>query len=131
MTGQERLRGYLDAVARLPDLDEGEVRELAAILDPTRADDTRASQSEREVRRIEARRDAARKRLIEGNLRLVVALADEYRDQRLSQAELLEAGNIGLVRAVDAFDWQHGPEFPSFATHIIRAAVIAAIEDHD
>jgi RNA polymerase primary sigma factor len=61
----------------------------------------------------------------------VVALADEYRDQRLSQAELLEAGNIGLVRAVDAFDWQHGPEFPRYATHIIRTAITAAIDDRD
>jgi RNA polymerase primary sigma factor len=131
MSGQDRLRGYLDAVARVPHLDEGEVRELAAILGPPAPATPRPSQSEREVRRIEARRDAARKRLIEGNLGRVVALADEYRDQRLSQAELLEAGNIGLVRAVDAFDWQHGPEFPRYATHIIRTAITAAIDDRD
>jgi RNA polymerase primary sigma factor len=131
MTGQNQLRAYLEAVARLPHLDEGEVRELAATLDLTSAGDTRPSQGEREVGRIEARRDAARKRLIEGNLRLVVALANEYRDQRLSQAELLEAGNIGLVRAVDTFDWQHGQEFPSCATHIIRNAIAAAIDHRD
>jgi RNA polymerase primary sigma factor len=129
MTGQDRLRGYLDAVARLPQLDEGEVRELATILDPTSGGDTRPSQDEREIRRIEARRNAARKRLIEGNLRLVVALAEEYRDQRRSQAELLEAGNMGLVRAVDTFDWQHGLEFPRYATQIIRTAIAAAIDD--
>jgi RNA polymerase primary sigma factor len=60
-----------------------------------------ASKPATAAKQLEARGQAARKRLIEGNLRLVVTVADDYRDQGLSQEELLKAGNLGLVRAVE------------------------------
>jgi RNA polymerase primary sigma factor len=59
----------------------------------------------------------------------VVTVADDYRGQGLSQEELLNAGNLGLVRAVERYDWQQGSGFASTAVRLIREAITAAIRD--
>ena len=123
MSEDERLRSYLEAVDRLSPLTDSEVRELAGAIKPRReADDLGTG-----VEQVVARRDAARKRLIEGNLRTVVVLAEQYRDQGLSLGALLEAGNLGLVRAVHDFDWRWPSAFPRHATAAIQDAIAAAI----
>jgi RNA polymerase primary sigma factor len=71
----------------------------------------------------------ARKRLIEGHLRLVVTIADDYRDQGLSRGAVLNAGNLGLVQAVARDDWPRGSGFASSAVPLIREAIAAAIRD--
>jgi RNA polymerase primary sigma factor len=134
MNGDEQLRAYLQAVDRLPPLGEQEVRELGETIQRGTQAGTLleggslASQQATAAKQLEARGQAARKRLIEGNLRLVVTVADDYRDQGLSQEELLNAGNVGLVRAVERYDWQ-GSGFASSAITLIRDAITAAIRD--
>jgi DNA-directed RNA polymerase sigma subunit (sigma70/sigma32) len=109
MGEDEQLRGYLEAVRRLPPLTDSEIHDLA------------------EAEQGGAWSEAARKRLIEGNLPAVVIIAEEYRDQGLSLRELLEAGNVGLVRAVRDFDWRRSSEFRGHTTAAIRDAITDAI----
>jgi DNA-directed RNA polymerase sigma subunit (sigma70/sigma32) len=127
MSEDARLRSYLDAVDRVSPLTESEIRDLAEAINPQRETDDLAAAAGRIV----ARREAARKRLIEGNLRMVVFIAEQYRDQGLSLGALLEAGNLGLVRAVHDFDWRHSPEFPRHATAAIHGAIAAAVSGRE
>jgi DNA-directed RNA polymerase sigma subunit (sigma70/sigma32) len=123
MSEDERLRSYLEAVDRLPPLTDDEVRDLAQAIEPQGGADDLAAGAEQVV----ARKEAARKRLIEGNLRTVVVIADQYRGRGVSLGELLEAGNLGLVRAVHDFDWRRNPELPRHAAAAIHGAIAAAI----
>jgi RNA polymerase primary sigma factor len=82
-----------------------------------------ADQEKDLARRIEAGDAAARDRMIESNLRLVVSVAKRYQNQGLSLLDLIQEGVIGLMRAVDKFDWRRGYKFSTYATWWIRQAV--------
>ena len=88
--------------------------------------------SEEEVRLAIAIKDgdeAAKKRLSEANLRLVVSIAKRYLGRGMQFLDLIQEGNIGLMKAVDKFEYQRGYKFSTYATWWIRQAITRAIAD--
>jgi RNA polymerase primary sigma factor len=82
------------------------------------------------ARRIEEGDDAARRRMIEANLRLVVSIAKRYRGQGVPFLDLIQDGTVGLIRAVEKFDWRRDLKFSTYATWWIRQAVQRSIHTH-
>ncbi len=106
-TSRANLAVYLREVGRIPLLSRDEEQTLA--------------------RRVRAGDQAAKSRLIEANLRLVVQVARRYLNRGLPLPDLIEEGNLGLMRAVDKFEPERGLRFSTYATWWVRHAVTRAL----
>jgi RNA polymerase sigma factor (sigma-70 family) len=106
-TSRANLGVYLSEIARIPLLTREEEQALA--------------------RRVRAGDEAAKQRMIEANLRLVVQIARRYLNRGLPLPDLIEEGNLGLLRAVEKFEPDRGTRFSTYATWWIRQAVTRAL----
>ncbi|GBD28473.1 MAG: RNA polymerase sigma factor RpoD [Armatimonadota bacterium] len=103
------VRMYLKEIGRVPLLTAQEEVELA--------------------KRMERGDEEAKRKLIEANLRLVVAIAKKYVGRGMLFLDLIQEGNLGLIRAVEKFDWRKGFKFSTYATWWIRQAITRALAD--
>ena len=103
------VRMYLKEIGKVPLLDAEEEKELA--------------------RRMAEGDENAKNKLVEANLRLVVSIAKRYVGKGMFFLDLIQEGNLGLVKAVEKFDYQKGYKFSTYATWWIRQAITRAIAD--
>ena len=106
---EDAVRLYLHNIGRVPLL--------------TREDEVRLA------KRVEQNDMAAKSALIEANLRLVVSVAKRYQGRGLTLLDLIQEGNMGLIRAVEKFDWRRGFKFSTYATWWIRQSMTRALAD--
>jgi RNA polymerase sigma factor (sigma-70 family) len=136
-TGPDLLGLYLDDTGRFPLLTKADEVRLGQVIEAGRAaseelaagGDGLALRHKRELREAVAAGNRATNQFISSNLRLVVSVARKYRWSALPLLDLIQEGNLGLVHAVDKFDWRMGFKFSTYATWWIRQSIGRAIEN--
>ena len=134
---EDLVRLYLTDIGQYPLLTkEGEVRlaqQIEAGVEARTAlaakDDSLAPARKRELKRNLKRGDDAQRTFVQSNLRLVVSIAKKYQASGLPLLDLIQEGNLGLMHAVEKFDWRKGFKFSTYATWWIRQAITRSIAD--
>ncbi len=133
----EALPLYLQEIGRVPLLTGAAEVELAKAIEAgneaavlLRDGQTRSEDETERLEDIVDRGGIARRRLVESNLRLVVSVARRYMNRGIPLGDLIQDGNIGLMRAVEKFDYRRGFKFSTYATWWIRQAVSRSLADH-
>ncbi len=119
------VRMYLREIGRVPLLSAEEEVKLAQRMERGKVERLKPSPN----RRLIDDGEEAQRRLTEANLRLVVSVAKKYIGRGMSLLDLIQEGNIGLIRAVEKFDYTKGYKFSTYATWWIRQAITRAIAD--
>ena len=114
----ERPRKTATAVEQTTDALQLFLKDIGRVPLLTAADEVRLA------KRIELGDQAAKQQMVEANLRLVVSIAKGYRGRGLPFLDLIQEGTLGLVRAVEKFDWRRGFKFSTYATWWIRLSLI-------
>ena len=135
-TDIDDLRLYLEAAGAEPLLTKEEEVELAIQIERGKEAEQRmatgrirSDKTKRQLRDEIRKAERARRRFILANLRLVVSIGKKYQGQGLPLLDLIQEGNIGLMRGVELFDWRRGFKFSTYATWWIRQAITRAIAD--
>jgi RNA polymerase primary sigma factor len=104
-------------------------RQIANVEEATGLTITEIKEINRRMSMGEARARRAKKEMVEANLRLVISIAKKYTNRGLQFLDLIQEGNIGLMKAVDKFEYRRGYKFSTYATWWIRQAITRSIAD--
>lgn len=120
---------YVEALSKIkPDVIRSQ-KKLLLIEERTRLSVTEIKEINRRMSIGEAKSRRAKKEMVEANLRLVISIAKKYTNRGLQFLDLIQEGNIGLMKAVDKFEYRRGYKFSTYATWWIRQAITRSIAD--
>jgi RNA polymerase primary sigma factor len=122
-------RKHSAALARLRDDIEKQQKKLLSLEEGAHLTIAEIKEINREVAVGEAKARRAKKEMVEANLRLVISIAKKYTNRGLQFLDLIQEGNIGLMKAVDKFEYRRGYKFSTYATWWIRQAITRSIAD--
>ncbi|PZN28666.1 MAG: RNA polymerase sigma factor RpoD [Proteobacteria bacterium] len=122
-------RKHSAALGRLREEVEKLQKRLAALEERVHLSIAEVKEINREVAVGEAKARRAKKEMVEANLRLVISIAKKYTNRGLQFLDLIQEGNIGLMKAVDKFEYRRGYKFSTYATWWIRQAITRSIAD--
>ncbi len=136
-SGNDPVRMYLKEIGKVPLLTAAKEVELAKKIEAGEEASLRLEEEAGELTREEARAlrrreregQSAKRKLVEANLRLVVSIAKRYVGRGMLFLDLIQEGNLGLIRAVEKYDYHRGFKFSTYATWWIRQAITRAIAD--
>ncbi|MFB3124347.1 MAG: RNA polymerase sigma factor RpoD [Woeseiaceae bacterium] len=122
-------RKHSSTLAKLRDAVLRAQRKLAAVETLTNLNIAEIKEINRQMSIGEAKARRAKKEMVEANLRLVISIAKKYTNRGLQFLDLIQEGNIGLMKAVDKFEYRRGYKFSTYATWWIRQAITRSIAD--
>jgi RNA polymerase primary sigma factor len=122
-------RKHSSILAKLRDDVTRAQRKLIAVEEVTRLSISEIKEINRQMSIGEAKARRAKKEMVEANLRLVISIAKKYTNRGLQFLDLIQEGNIGLMKAVDKFEYRRGYKFSTYATWWIRQAITRSIAD--